>query len=130
MMIPVFILWCMYACLEGAREGFMFHNINVDNKLGRILHTEFAVQRLTILVIVISLSFDWWVISLPLVFSFFHNGSYYTVRNYLNKDIYKERWFAQSATSTAITTKIFTPVVRTILAIAGTAILILAKIYE
>lgn len=130
MMIPVFILWCMYACLEGAREAYLFHNITVNKRVGIHLHFQFTIQRLVVLVLIFLIYPSYWLISLPLVFPFFHNGIYYTERNHFDKSIYHKKWFAQSTTSTALTTKIFTPVVRTILAIAGTVILILAKIYE
>jgi hypothetical protein len=40
-------------------------------------------------------------IALLLSFSYFHNGAYYCVRNILNPELYKEKYKAESTTSSA-----------------------------
>jgi hypothetical protein len=115
MELTLFILWCFYAILEGWREGDYFHRVEVTKERGRLLHIGWTFQRFIVLCIIALTSFNWWLLALPLVFPFLHDGEYYTTRNYFNRLIYTKKYFAHSTTSTAITTKIFTPVVRTIL---------------
>lgn len=122
--ISIFILWCCYGMLEGWREAIFFHRVEVDKTAGKLLHSWWTVQRALVLGIIVITNFQWWVISLPLVFIWFHDGQYYTTRNKYNKQIYNKKWFAQSTTSTAFLTKFETPVVRTILFVIGVGILI------
>lgn len=125
MELILFILWCGYTIFEGWREGDYFHRVEVTKERGRLLHTEWTMQRSIVFTIIAFNSFNWWLIALPLVFPFLHDGKYYSTRNYFNRQLYTKKWFAQSTTSTAITTKIFTPVVRTILFGLGILIIIL-----
>ena len=122
--ISIFILWCLYTMFEGWREGILFHKTEFDKPAGRILHINFTIQRALVLGIILIGNFEWWVISLPLVFVFFHDGQYYTTRNKYNRQIYTNKWFAQSSTSTAWSTKFLTPTFRTIMFIAGIGVLV------
>lgn len=63
------------------------------------------------------------------IFPFIHDGSYYKMRNIIDSGIYTKKWFAQSETSTAITTKIFTPLIRTLFFITGIFYIILKTVY-
>ena len=123
----IFVLWCAYCCYEGWREGLFFHKVEVDKEGGKILHANWTIQRALVLGMILITNLHWWVISLPFVFSMLHNGSYYTTRNKYNRQIYTKKWFAQSTSSTAWSTKFFTPVVRTICAIIGIGLLIILK---
>lgn len=130
--ISIFILWCLYAMFEGWREGILFHKTEFDKPAGKILHINFTIQRAFILGIILIGNFEWWVASLPLVFVFLHDGQfknfnlykYYTTRNKYNRQIYTNKWFSQSSTSTAWSTKFLTPAVRTIMFIAGIGVLV------
>lgn len=116
--IITLLCWCAYALMEGNREAFIFHSINVDKHSGRKLHILWTIQRALVITLVALLC--WRVaIACALVFPFLHDGSYYSSRNDFDKSVYPHRWFAQSTTSTALTTKLFTPIVRIILALAG-----------
>lgn len=123
--ISIFILWCFWAMFEGWREAIFFHRVEVDKTAGKLLHSWWTVQRVLVLGIILITNFQWWVISLPLVFSWYHDGQYYTTRNKYNKQIYTNKWFAQSSTSTAWSTKFLTPVIRTIMFITGVGVLII-----
>lgn len=123
--IIIFSLWISYAILEGWREGVFFHKVEVDKLGGKILHNTWTIQRALVLGMILATNLDWWVIALPLVFPFFHDGEYYRTRHALNYGIYPKKWWAQSTTSTAFLTKFQTPVVRSILAIIGLLTLIL-----
>jgi len=120
----IFILWCLYSILEGWREAIFFHRVEVDKVGGTLLHKWWTVQRALVLGIILATNLEWWVVALPLVFPFFHDGMYYKTRWKYNKLIYDRKWWAQSTTSTAFLTKLQTPVVRTIMAIVGLIILI------
>ena len=123
--ISIFLIWIMYSCLEGWREGVFFHKVEVDKLGGKILHSTWTIQRALVLGMILATNLDWWVVALPLVFPFFHDGQYYTTRNRFNRQIYTKKWWAQSTTSTAFLTKFETPIVRSILAIIGLLTLIL-----
>lgn len=125
MELILFIIWCLYSLFEGWREGEYFHRVEVTKDQGLKLHIGWTLQRFLVLIIIILSSLNWWLISLILVFPFLHDGEYYSTRNDYNKQLYHKRFFAQSTTSTAITTRLFTPVVRTILFVLGITTIIL-----
>lgn len=135
-------IWILYSILEGLREGFYWHfksgrknssllkpnylSLKVDIEI----HPLFALQRG--LMLLSTFGFMYYTIGLAqgiisslclmLIFSFFHNGMYYLVRNKLNKSIYPLRWMDQSTESTAKMTKIMTYKNRTIFMILGVLI--------
>lgn len=127
------IAWIIYSILEGLREGFYWNfksNSKIDNKFE--IHPIFSIQRGIVLVLIGLLLFNtigWYsilsVVSMMLVFSFFHNGTYYITRNKLDNNLYKLGWRDQSTTSTAKMTKIMTYRNRTIFMIVG----ILAEVF-
>lgn len=122
------LLWMGYSLLEGFREGFYWHYkaLGEDNQKFEI-HPIFATQRgIVLLLIGLALlnCLIWWkillfLVGLSLIFSFLHNGSYYTTRNCLNPNIYKDKWKAQSTTSTAKLTKLMNFRNRTIFFVVG-----------
>lgn len=121
------ILWIFYSILEGFREGFYWHYKN-NSKLSENfeIHPFFASQRGIILIligIILYFNLGWWLvlntIGMALIFSFFHNGSYYHTRNRLDEKIYTLKWMDQSTTSTAKMTKIMTFRNRTIFMVIG-----------
>lgn len=114
-------LWIIYSCLEGIREGY-YWNLYPSYKIN--IHTLFFIQRALVLMLV-SLLNPVVIISLSLMFSFFHNGSYYTMRNRLNDKVYPKKWFDQSKQSTSWLTKFNTPVSRSIQLFVGLLILTL-----
>ena len=122
------IIWMVYSTLEGFREGFYWHfksNSRRDCKFE--IHPIFALQRSIVLAIIgmylfcnIGLLYSVTsVLSMMLIFSFFHNGTYYYTRNKLDDKVYQKRWADQSSTSTAKLTKIMTYRNRTIFMVLG-----------
>ena len=121
------ILWILYSILEGFREGFYWHYKNTSKSKDNFeIHPFFASQRGIILIligVILYFNIGWWsilnVLGMALIFSFFHNGSYYYTRNKLDEKIYPLKWMDQSTTSTAKMTKIMTFRNRTIFMVFG-----------
>jgi len=129
-MILIFInlIWIFYSLLEGYREAFYWHYKNSNSNIIKEeldIHIIFSTQRGIVLILIGLLLFNYfkwisilYVLSLMLIFSFFHNGMYYKFRNKLNGS-YKLGWKDQSTTSTAKMTKIMTYRNRTLFMILG-----------
>lgn len=110
------ILWILYSTLEGLREGFYWHfKSNSRRDCTFEIHPIFALQRGLVLLSIggflyytIGLYSITSIINMALMFSFFHNGTYYYTRNKLDERLYPLKWKDQSSTSTAKLTKIMT----------------------
>lgn len=121
----LYITWTFFACLEGKRDASFFHsNMKTPDPVKENIHWVFSVTRgivwsLIILITLyeypnqITLS-DLWDLfpslpivstvfagSLTLIFSFFHNGTYYLIRNRLDSNVYPKGFFDSSTTSTS-----------------------------
>jgi len=149
MIILISVLWVLYSVFAGTNEGFFFHHKDkaTDNLLFDLdgdgdrdveIHQIFSLMRLIVLIVMgvalygitQSLFFTAVLIfSYAMMFPFFHDGSYYVTRNNLNHNIYKKKWFAQSNTSTAKSTRFLTPTVRTTAFILGLISIVLTIIY-
>lgn len=131
MIILITILWIVYICIEGYREAWYFYNqVNNKNGIKKELHPIFTLQRATvfILLLLIIKSILWYkilmiTIGLTMLSPFFHDGGYYYFRNKIDK-AYPNGWLSQSTTSTAITTKYLTPIVRIVGFIIGLSLII------
>lgn len=111
----ILFLWIVYCIFEGAREALYW---NTYPTYDFNVHWMFMVTRAIFLFVASGLV--WQVlVSFILMFSFIHNGAYYTTRNILNKDLYKKKWFDQSTTSTAFLTKFNGPISRSIQFVLG-----------
>jgi hypothetical protein len=121
------ILWILYSILEGFREGFYWHFKNISKSTNNFeIHPIFASQRGIILILIgsmLAFSIGWFAIlntvGMVLIFSFFHNGSYYSTRNRIDSNVYPLKWKSQSISSTAKMTKIMTYRNRTIFMVVG-----------
>ena len=121
------LLWILYSTLEGFREGFYWHYKNTSRTEYKFeIHPYFTSQRAIILIligVILYININWWsvlnIIGMSLIFSFFHNGSYYYTRNKLDHKLYPLKWMDQSTTSTAKMTKIMTFRNRTIFMFIG-----------
>lgn len=100
------LLWIVYSLTEGIREGFYWH---YENKSKRVcdfdVNPMFHLQRILVLVLTGGFmvhTLGWYSLlslgSIILMFSFFHNGSYYYTRNKLDKDVYTKGWKDESRT--------------------------------
>lgn len=101
--ITTLILFVLLSSLEGLEQAFYYHSSVITGDSDKYnLHPIFFVQR-GIVAIFIALSTSWLMIPiLMLVFSYFHNSSYYCKRNDLDSSLYPKRWKDESTTSMAI----------------------------
>jgi len=121
------IYWILYAMLEGYREGnYWGARKTIFPYIDFHEHKLWSSQRFAVLSIVIIHINIVVAIACMFVFPFIHDGMYYLRRNMLDPDIYPKGFFDQSTTSTAILTKFFTPMVRTVCAVIGIAIYLLS----
>ena len=125
--ILVYIMWVLYATLEGSQDAFMYNVKDIMKSNNMNEHYIFTAGRTIVLVLACMLD-PWMILLGPLSFSFFHNGSYYFTRNWLDDRIYPKGWFDQSFTSTAKTTTIFTPVNRTVLFLISIIIILIINV--
>ena len=131
--LSINIAWILYSMLEGLREGFYWHfKTNSRRDCNFEIHPIFSLQRgvvLTLIGILLYTFIGWQsiisVVSMMLIFSYFHNGTYYCTRHKLDDRLYEKGWCDQSTTSTAKMTKIMTYRNRTIFMILG----VLAQIF-
>lgn len=120
------LVWIAYSLIEGCRESYFWHFKATSREDLKVeLHPLFSLQRgLVAGLIFLLLPYGYLVnllhvVCMSLIFSFFHNGSYYTGRNKINPQIYPLKWRDESTTSTAKLTKIMTFRNRTILMLIG-----------
>lgn len=108
-----FIIWVSFALTTAKLEAYYYaHEMNshfVDNFNE---HTLFNFIRLCVWVPLWIIA--GWKIALCLgaMFPFLHDGMYYVWRNRIQPGLYPKKWFDQSTTSTALSTKYMTPAVR------------------
>ena len=122
-LVPIitYVLWNIYAIIEGWREGKYWFlrkekvSDDVDKMMGKNDHAIWTIQRAILALVIVSLNgillyysggLFWlkWLLTtlaLTLSFSFFHDGEYYCERNNLNPKVYPKRWKDSSTTSTA-----------------------------
>lgn len=123
-----FVLFLVFGFYSAKIEAWLFHWQNAS-KLKKELHPYLSIQRAVVLILI-------WLYTgsiLPslisaIAFPFIHDGKYYTERNLIS-GAYPKKWFAQSKTSTALMTKIFTPIVRACAFVVSVIGLILYEIY-
>lgn len=100
------LIWIIYSLTEGVREGFYWNYENISKRVCEFdinrIHT---LQRTSVLVIFggfLIHTLGWYsLLSLAcmfLMFSFFHNGTYYYTRNKLKPGLYKKGWSDESRT--------------------------------
>ena len=116
-MVQITILWMLYSFFEGMREGFYWHYKSGSNTYNE--HFMWTIQRAIVLIMCCMYSEWYFVFIAALMFPFLHDGMYYTTRNVLSRGVYPRKWLDQSTTSTAISTKYFTPKTRTLCFLLG-----------
>lgn len=128
------LFWWFSAIIFGMIEAWYFHAKMQTTMKVPDEHPVFTLQRALIaLIMCLGTAFLFQSITKPVIlgiclimtFPWWHDGSYYCVRNVLDKSKYKKRWFAHSTTSTAKSEKFLTPLNRTIGFVAGTILSII-----
>ena len=129
--ITILIIWLSYMGLEGFREAFYWHFKNTSSDQSKYeIHPIFLSQRAFVFMIVSAFVISepkasyYTLISCVICSPFIHNGMYYYVRNSIDGS-YPKGFLDQSKTSTAISTKFLTPIVRIGLFVVGIFLLIL-----
>lgn len=121
------IIWLAYSELEGFREGWHWHyKVMAKNEDKTDAHGFFMAQRCLVGLLIVTVHSllihsinPCLILFMFMSFPFMHDGAYYYHRHILDNKIYPKKFFDQSTTSTAFSTKYFPPVVRTILFIAS-----------
>ncbi len=122
------IIWIMFACLSAKFEAYYYNYAMQDNSPQKPnMHFLLTVIRFIVIIPIWVLTNFEAVICYVAMFPFFHDGSYYVERNRIKPGTYSKRWFAQSTTSTAWTTKFMIPVIRTILAAIAIGMIIVIR---
>lgn len=125
-------IFAIYAYFEGWREAMYFHYKAryVDSALnGYNEHLLFTAQRALVAVVTVGLTsrvdppYVLSALTMAMVFSFIHNGSYYMWRNIYDPTMYGKGWMDQSTSTTAKIS--MTPPVRTALFIIGLCVAII-----
>lgn len=100
------LIWVGYSLTEGIREGFYW---NYENKSKKVcdfnVNPVFNLQRLLVtlvtggfLVHILGHYSLLCLLSMVIMFPFFHNGTYYYTRNKLDDRFYPKRWSDESVT--------------------------------
>ena len=114
------IISLVFTYFTSVFEGYFYtHKAASNFKDKTNLHPLFVVIRSCLWLSLWLISDINTVLTCIFIFPFLHDGIYYTTREMLVHGIYKKKFFDQSTTSTAFSTRFFTPLVRTILAIVG-----------
>jgi hypothetical protein len=132
--LALLLIWIVYSGLEGIREAIFYYYASSSRRKKIIeMHPMFAAQRGLIFATFSALlwvaGYGWLVAVISFfgyagIFSFIHDGAFFTTYNKLDSTIYKKQWFDYSTTSTSVMDKFLTPVNRTILAVVGLALII------
>lgn len=131
------LLWIIYSITEGVREGFYW---NYENKSKRVcdfnINPVFNLQRIIVLTLMggflvhtLGLFSLLSLVCMILMFSFFHNGTYYYTRNKLQSGVYPKGWFDESKSFPPFHTSLYTYKKRTISLILGLATQIFVYIF-
>lgn len=136
-MIYVFtITWILYMIFEGIREaGFWRQNTFSNKQLPFDFHGVFLFQRFLVFLLLtfcfiytnpVLFKTIFYCFGIVLISPFFHNGTYYQMRHYIDKEVYSKGWFDQSTTSTAFMTKLEKPIFRLIGFLIGLTLIIIS----
>lgn len=101
-------LFILYALINAWTEGMYQDYLYVKDRQHPNLHPVYLLERclVTYLIFdnVLPICGFWYsllfIFALACMYSFFHNGLLYTLRNVLTPDIYKKRWWDDKAKGT------------------------------
>ena len=107
-LLIIYSIWVLFSLLSGLGEAYYFSAVyNKRIKKFKYIHKLLTVIRgivaTALLYFTIGIAWKALLIGIALMamFSWFHNGVYYTVRDMLDR-VYEWRWRAHSTTSTAM----------------------------
>lgn len=106
-LILIYLAWLSFSTAQGIREAWFFHYKYDSGYTKYDPHAIFTWSRISAILLSAScfMYYNWWiygllVISLILLFPFWHEGAYYYKRNKLD-NCYPYGWFTNNNTSTA-----------------------------
>ena len=116
----VLLILSFYSFLDGIKDAIFYYLKNPEKKLKYNEHIFFFIMRFLFgMIICLYLEEPTTIVNFGLVFSYIHNGVYYTTREIIKKGTYPKYWYDHSSTSTAKTTKLLTPEIREFLFVIG-----------
>jgi hypothetical protein len=100
------LIWISYSLMEGVREGFYWNYENISKRVCEFdINRIYTLQRSLVLTLIggfLVYTLGWYslisLVSMIVMFSFFHNGTYYYTRNKLQPGIYSKGWSDESRT--------------------------------
>lgn len=109
-LIILSVLWIISATIEGFIQGHYYDSVPIETKKHINMHPFFVAMRTILLGLIV---YEFYIISDLIsafifavcqasIFSFFHNGTYYATRHWLNCANYKEGFWDSSETSKAV----------------------------
>jgi hypothetical protein len=122
--LVAYFMMLLFGGLQGIKEGIMYHLKDVEVNVGYNEHIVFVIERGIVFLLLYLFTGPVVTAASVLAFPFMHDGAYYTTRHRLNPNIYPNGWLDQSTTSTAWTTKVFTPWTRTLLQVISALIML------
>jgi hypothetical protein len=125
--ILINLSWIAYSMADGFREGFYWHfRRNSRRGCDFEINQVFGLQRLLV-ILLISMFMMYSIgylsifisVCLSMIFSFFHNGTYYLTRNKLDDKRYPNKWKDESRTFPVFYSGLMSYRKRTILMVLG-----------
>ncbi len=100
------LVWIIYSLTEGMREGFYWHYENsskrvCDFNLNPVFHLQRSIVLMVISGFLVHITGYYSLFStvcMIMMFSFFHNGTYYYTREKLSEGCYQKGWKDESKT--------------------------------
>lgn len=131
------LIWIAYSMMDGFREGFYWHYRNNSRRTCEFeINRIFILQRFLVLSLVAGLlvySLGWYslisTLSMMMMFSYFHNGTYYLTRNKLDDKMYPNKWRDESRTLPVFYSGLMKYNRRSILMILGLVIQVFVYIF-
>ena len=123
--------------IDGFREGFYWHYRNNSRRTCEFeINRIFSLQRSLVILLIAGFlvhTLGWFslisTISMIMLFSYFHNGTYYLTRNKLDDKMYPMRWKDESRTLPVFYSGLMKYNKRTVLMILGLVIQIFVYIF-
>ena len=131
------LIWIAYSMIDGFREGFYWHYRNNSRRTCEFeINRIFSLQRSLVILLIAGFlvhTLGWFslisTISMIMLFSYFHNGTYYLTRNKLGDKMYPMRWKDESRTLPVFYSGLMKYNKRTVLMILGLVIQIFVYIF-
>ena len=131
------LIWIAYSMIDGFREGFYWHYRNNSRRTCEFeINRIFSLQRSLVILLIAGFlvyTLGWFslisTISMIMLFSYFHNGTYYLTRNKLDDKMYPMRWKDESRTLPVFYSGLMKYNKRTVLMVLGLLIQIFVYIF-